>query len=284
MVHRNQTRRGPQRRNPRGEQVNQILDAGARRERGVESSRARGLAIRREQPHVNADLWLRARFAHIAEYMAARNWAEAIAVRKSGGCGVLLVNGDERGVLKLDIDAYPASGPELLGFDRLFTQFYAELFGLVYRVLGERMETEDTLQEAFLKLSDETALQSRPETEVGAWLRRVALNLAFNRLRSARRGRARLERVGRLEADDGTSGQTPDGLIVRREEREAVRRALLDVPERQRECLLLRHSGYSYAEIAATLGIALGSVGVLLARGEHAVRARYRGLEVDTTP
>jgi RNA polymerase sigma factor (sigma-70 family) len=164
-------------------------------------------------------------------------------------------------------------------FDALFAQFYPELFGLIYRVLGDRMETEDTLQEAFLKLADEPRLQARPDPEVAAWLRRVGMNLAFNRLRSTKRAQARLERVGRLEQTDGhTSG--PSDVVLRGEERAAVRRALADVPERQRECLLLRHSGYSYAEIAATLDIAIGSVGVLLARAEHAFRAQYQRLEI----
>lgn len=170
-------------------------------------------------------------------------------------------------------------------FDALFAQFYPELFGLVYRVLGDRMETEDTLQETFLKLADESALQARPDSEVVAWLRRVGMNLAFNRIRSARRAQARLERVGRLERteSDGAHGNSsgPSDVVVRDEERAAVRRALAEVPERQRECLLLRHSGYSYIEIAATLGIAIGSVGVLLARAEHAFRTHYRRLEVD---
>ena len=167
-------------------------------------------------------------------------------------------------------------------FDALFAQLYADLFGLVYRVIGDRMETEDTLQEAFFKLADEPDLQARPDGEVAAWLRRVGMNLAFNRLRSAKRARARLERVGRLEQTDAqpTDNElaSPAGLVVRHEERAAVRRALAGVPERQRECLLLRHSGYSYAEIAASLGIAIGSVGVLLARAEHAFRAHYRRL------
>jgi RNA polymerase sigma-70 factor, ECF subfamily len=165
-------------------------------------------------------------------------------------------------------------------FDDLFARFYPELFGLIRRVLGDRMDTEDTLQDAFLKLSDETALQARPDDEVGAWLRRVGLNLAFNRLRSARRSRERLERVGRLERRDEEATDSdlasPSELVVRQEERAAVRRALLEVPERQRECLLLRHAGYSYAEIAATLGIAVGSVGVLLARAERAFSVTYR--------
>jgi RNA polymerase sigma factor (sigma-70 family) len=167
-------------------------------------------------------------------------------------------------------------------FDALFAHLYPELFGLVFRVLGDRMETEDVLQEAFFRLSDDSELQSRPDAEVAAWLRRVGLNLAFNRLRSARRAQARLEQVGRLSlADDETSGaeQGPASIVVRKEQRETVRRALADLPDRQRECLLLRHSGYSYTEIAATLEIAVGSVGVLLARAEHAFRVQYRRLE-----
>ena len=190
-------------------------------------------------------------------------------------------DGPELRVLKLE-EAVPhsgaAAGPER--FDTLFAHHYPEMFGLVYRVLGDRMETEDALQEAFLKLADDPVLQSRPDGDVGAWLRRVALNLAFNRLRSARRARGRLERVGRLERSDeepiDSDLVSPAGVVVRQEERAAVRRALAEVPERQRECLLLRHSGYSYVEIAATLGIAVGSVGVLLARAEHAFRTHYR--------
>jgi RNA polymerase sigma factor (sigma-70 family) len=169
-------------------------------------------------------------------------------------------------------------------FDALFAQFYSELFGLVYRVLGDRMESEDTLQDAFLKLADESELQMRPDSEVGAWLRRVAMNLAFNRLRTARRAQARLERVGQLEHSQTTPDESdpsgPSAVVVQDEERAAIRRVLAEVPERQRECLLLRYSGYSYAEIAQTLGIAVGSVGVLLARGEHAFRTHYRRLEV----
>jgi RNA polymerase sigma factor (sigma-70 family) len=161
-------------------------------------------------------------------------------------------------------------------FEALFAHFYAELYGLVYRVLGERMATEDILQEAFLKLSDDRAIQERPDPEVGAWLRRVSLNLSFNRLRGERRARARLERVGRLDVHDGLEEEAPASVLVRLEDQAEVRRALAEVPERQRECLLLRHSGYSYAEIAATLDIAIGSVGVLLARAEAAFRVTYR--------
>ena len=183
-------------------------------------------------------------------------------------------------MLKVDAPEPIVGGAGPVRFEALFSRFYPELYGLVYRVLGDAMETEDTLQEVFLKLADEADLQARPDAEIGAWLRRVGLNLAFNRLRSARRARARLDRIGRLERRDqeptDSELASPPGVVIRVEERAAVRRALAEVPERQRECLLLRHSGYSYAEIAATLGIAIGSVGVLLARAERAFRTHYR--------
>ncbi len=212
-------------------------------------------------------------------------WATTSACQKIAARGVLSVNGPddaaEQRVLNLaEGPVSPAPESSAMRFDTLFQRFYSELFGLVYRVLGDRMESEDTLQEAFVKLADDAAIQTRSDGEVGAWLRRVAINLAFNRVRSAKRARARLERVGRLERSDEEAIDSdllgPAGLVIRQEERAAVRRALAEVPERQRDCLLLRHSGYSYAEIAMTLGIAVGSVGVFLARAEHAFRTSYR--------
>ena len=168
-------------------------------------------------------------------------------------------------------------------FDDLFRSLYPGLVGLGARLLGERAEAEDVVQEAFVKLADDPIL-ARPDAEVAAWLRRVVLNLGTNRLRDRRRATDREERAGRLGAalvngeDEG-----PARAAVRREAREQVRSALAELPERHRACLLLRHAGHSYAEIAATLGIAVGSVGVLLARAERAFRERYRERYPDPT-
>src|SRR5205807_1894766 len=74
----------------------------------------------------------------------------------------------------------------------------------------------------------------------------------------------------------GAGRADPARTVARVEEQAAVRAALASLPERQRDCLILRHSGHSYAEIAAALGIAVGSVGVILARGERAFRETYQ--------
>ena len=133
-------------------------------------------------------------------------------------------------------------------FDDLFRSLYPGLVGLGARLLGERAEAEDIVQEAFVKLADDSVL-ARPDAEVAAWLRRVVLNLGTNRLRDRRRATDREERAGRLGAalangeDEG-----PAREAVRREAREQVRSALAELPERQRACLLLRHAGHSYTE------------------------------------
>lgn len=160
-------------------------------------------------------------------------------------------------------------------FDDLFRRLYPGLVGLAYRVLGDRLDAEEIVQETFVRLADAPVLE-RPDHEVGAWTRRVALNLGFNRLRDRRAARHRIEKAARLDPDRDAAAPDPAGAVLRLEEQAAVRRALADLPERQRDCLLLRHSGYSYAEIAATLGLAIGSVGVILARAERAFRDTYQ--------
>lgn len=178
---------------------------------------------------------------------------------------------DERVDERVEPRAAPAQR-----FEDVFRSRYRELFGLAYRLLGDRGEAEDAAQETLLKLAGSSVLE-RPDHEVAAWLRRVCLNTSYNRLRGWRRAADRLERAGRAEDPGEAAEDGPLLGVLRTEEQQAVRAALNALPERQRACLLLRHSGYSYAEVAATLEIAVGSVGVLLARAERAFRRAYKG-------
>jgi RNA polymerase sigma-70 factor, ECF subfamily len=173
-------------------------------------------------------------------------------------------------------DEAGADAEERDRFEALFRARYGELYSLSYRLLGDHGEAEDVVQETFLKLDGQPVL-GRPAEEAAAWLRRVCLNATYNRLRGRRRDSARLDRAGRLErADEETDAAGGPLLdVLRAEQQQAVRRALASLPQRQRACLLLRHAGFSYAEIAATLDLAVGSVGVLLARGERAFRDAY---------
>ena len=156
-------------------------------------------------------------------------------------------------------------------FDELFLRHYATVYRVLYGVVGNAQEAEDLAQETFI------ALYRQPPRldgsgSVGAWLYRVAVNRAYNALRS----KQRMQR--RLVWAEPEQQSNPQDEYLRREERERVQTALARLPERTAKLLLLRHAGLAYAEIAAALQVAPGSVGTLLVRAERAFEAAYARL------
>ncbi len=97
----------------------------------------------------------------------------------------------------------------------------------------------------------------------------AAAHTALNLLRAGRRRDTR----------EGSAGAPHDGLVsdvaevvVTLEERGRVRAALARLPSKQATALVLRHSGLSYAEVAAALDMSPGSVGTTVRRAESALR------------
>lgn len=152
-----------------------------------------------------------------------------------------------------------------------FTAHYDRLTALARRLV-DRATAEEVAADAVARL-DDAPVRDRPEEEVAAWLNRVTVNAALNRIRSASRDRARVSAHGPTTAPTVPDG--PAEVVERRDTQADVRAVLAELPDRQATALLLRHSGHSYADIASALGVAEGSVGVLLARGERAFRRRW---------
>lgn len=156
-------------------------------------------------------------------------------------------------------------------FELLFTRHYQRIYRLLYNLVRCREQAEDLAQETFLAL-----YRSPPRPGegggVGAWLGRVALNRGYNTLRSERRTRHRAAAAWEM-TQASAADDDPHSSAIRAEERARVRALLERLPERQSKLLLLRYAGFSYAEIAAALEVAPGSVGTLLARAERAFGA-----------
>jgi RNA polymerase sigma-70 factor (ECF subfamily) len=165
-------------------------------------------------------------------------------------------------------------------FDALFLAHYQAVFRLAYRLAGTREEAEDLAQETFARLHATPRLWGAADGALRGWLYRVATNLAYNSARSQGRRKRREDAVFAAQVADSSAassaGTDPAELAERTEQRVAVRAALLRLPERQAQLLLLRHAGLSYKELAEALGIAPGSVGTLLARAEAAFERAYR--------
>jgi RNA polymerase sigma-70 factor (ECF subfamily) len=153
-------------------------------------------------------------------------------------------------------------------FEEVFIRHYQQVYRAVYNLVGSHEEAEDLVQETFLVLYDNPP---PPSTGDGltAWLCRVGLNRGYNALRSMRRAQQRIERIA-----PQTGATDPYHDVVRSEERAYVQAVLARLPERQSKLLLLRYAGFSYAEIAAIVQVAPGSVGTLLARAERAFVAK----------
>jgi RNA polymerase sigma-70 factor (ECF subfamily) len=155
-----------------------------------------------------------------------------------------------------------------IAFDELFLRHYATVYRVLYRVVDHRQEAEDLAQETFIALYRQPPRLDGSGT-LGGWLYRVAVNRAYNALRSKQRLQRRLERMELRQQSD------PQDEYLRREERERVRAALAQLPERTAKLLLLRYAGLAYTEIAAVLQVAPGSVGTLLVRAERAFFQAY---------
>ncbi len=172
------------------------------------------------------------------------------------------------------------SGQET-AFESLFTRHWPAVYSVLYRLTGRREEAEDLAQEVFVRLYRNPP-NLRGEGDLAPWLYRVATNLGYNALRRGSRETRRYEKVGRLAGADEAAGlHAPDPEIesLAAETRGMVRQALAQLSEREQACLVLRHSGFSYAEVAAALGVQTSSIGTLLARAEARFRRAYERLQ-----
>ena len=148
--------------------------------------------------------------------------------------------------------------------EQVFRSAYPRVVGVAARVLGSRSEAEDVAQEVFLSFGR----SSVPAGEATGWLSVAAAHTALNHLRTGRRRSAREEATGDALAVAPDVADT----VLALDDRRRVRDALARLPRTQAVALVLRHSGLSYAEVAAALDLSPGSVGTTLRRAESALR------------
>ncbi|RME42819.1 MAG: sigma-70 family RNA polymerase sigma factor [Caldilineae bacterium] len=161
-------------------------------------------------------------------------------------------------------------------FEVLFLRHYDRVYGVLFRILGNRADAEDVAQQVFLKLyrAPRRIRLLGDGTNVAGWLYRVAVNSAYNAVRSRNRRRIWTQRLARLLPFDAPPD--PAEVAMRQDAQARVRQTLATMKPRDAKLLLLRHSGLSYRELAAALGVAPGSVGSLLTRAERAFARQYR--------
>ena len=161
---------------------------------------------------------------------------------------------------------------EAEAFETLFTKHRQRLFAVAWRLMHDEDAALDVVQEAFVRAYQNLG-DLRGETRFYPWLRRIAVNLAIDRLRHIKRG----TEVGFDEAQFGRGEEVDENRIARpndKAERESpVRRAELSefgrdlqgalekLSEAHRSVFMLHAAeGMSYREIADALGCNIGTV------------------------
>ena len=146
-------------------------------------------------------------------------------------------------------------------FERLVARYETSLFNYAHRILDDRFDAQEVVQDAFLRAHEALTKQYDTarvrELALKPWLFRITRNLCLNKRRGLK---AKLSEP-LPDFDDNRMGplvpaSSVSGAAEAREERAALERALSMLPPESRELVVLRFmEEMSYADIAATVGV-----------------------------
>ena len=161
-------------------------------------------------------------------------------------------------------------------FEKCFEQYWALIYRLLARMLGDPDEAEDVALETFYRLYQHHP-DPEPEFNIGGWLVRVATNLGLHSIRSFKRRQGYELITGKMYLEEAAEDR-PAELHEAEEERRTARRALARMNPRQSQLLVMRYSGMTYKDIASALKLSPTSIGPLLLRAEREFEKQFRTL------
>lgn len=167
---------------------------------------------------------------------------------------------------------------DLDAFNELVLHHQDHLFALVARMVPDREQAGDAVQEAFF--SAYRNLDRFRGGSVRSWLNRIAVNAAMDAQRLRRRRPS--QPYPELEDDSwqppAGNESDPEGLAIGSERSAALAAAIASVtPEQRTAIVLFDVQGYDYTEIADLTGVSLGTVKSRIHRGRLALRDLLSG-------
>jgi RNA polymerase sigma-70 factor (ECF subfamily) len=174
-----------------------------------------------------------------------------------------------------------AAAGEFAAFQELIARFQSRVFGVAFRITGQRQDAEDVTQQTFLSLIEHVE-SFRGGSSVAAWILRIAVNHALKVLRKQRG----LPMIAWDESTDEESystlphpefiarwSATPETLVQQAEVREQIESALTMLDEKYRIVFVLRDiEGLTVRETAEALELTEGTVKVRLLRARLMMR------------
>ena len=155
------------------------------------------------------------------------------------------------------VDGVRAGRQEALA--ALYDESASLVYTLVLRIVGNREDAEEVTLDVYSQVWKSASGYQPDRATVTGWLTMLARSRAIDRVRA--RARKRMEETLEVVGEAADPGSTPEQRTVIAEEQGRVRAALAGLPDEQRQLLELAcYSGYTQSELAARLGLPLGTV------------------------
>jgi RNA polymerase sigma-70 factor (ECF subfamily) len=157
---------------------------------------------------------------------------------------------------------------DLQAMSDFYDQTVTPLFSVALRILGDSGEAEEVIQDVFVQVWEKARTFDSQIGSAFHWALSVARHRAIDRLRSRQR-RARLaDELLETGAADPAPSDAPDADALGGEEAAAVRTALRNLPQEQRQAIEMAFfGGLTHLEIAQTLNEPLGTIKARIRRG-----------------
>jgi len=169
-------------------------------------------------------------------------------------------------------------------FNVLVAKYRAPVIHFLHRMVYRREPAEDLAQEIFLRMY-RARKSYQPKAKFSTWLFRIATNVALNALRDGRMRYQQEISIDEGETEQPLAGTLADGQataeqwLLRAERHAEIRRAVEELPEKQRLAVLLhKYQELDYAEIAEILDCSESALKSLLFRAYETLRVRLRPL------
>jgi RNA polymerase sigma-70 factor (ECF subfamily) len=149
----------------------------------------------------------------------------------------------------------------------------SRVLSLAERMLGDAAEAEDVAQETFFRVWRHASRWRPGAARFDTWLHRVTLNLCYDRLRRRR------ERPTADPPERPDPGPAPDRGLIAADVGQRVRDAMQQLPQRQREAIVLCHyQDMGNIEAAGVMGVTVEALESLLSRGRRALKVALADL------
>ena len=155
-------------------------------------------------------------------------------------------------------------------FEALYDQLGSSVYGLVRRVLRNPSQAEEVAQEVLLEVWRAASRFDPTRGSAATWVLTIAHRRAIDRVRAEEAATAREQRTAEVPAATDEVAETVEASM----DAERLRRCLAGLTELQRESITLAYyGGYSYAQVAALLDTALGTIKTRIRDGLTRLRA-----------